>query len=380
MFGRISTVNSCIGLRPLALPICVPSARLRPATKGRQRRAVKTTPMRGMILAGGLSTRLYPLTLDVPKPLVPVLDRPVVDHVIAYLARSGVDDLTINVHYFADAIERYIGTGERWDVRMSYLREPELLGSAGAVKQVADKFDETFVVIGCDDITDVDLGAAIEFHRSRNAEATIVLAHAADVTQYGVVVTEGDGRISHFQEKPAAGTQMSNLVNTGIYIFEPAVLERIPDTTFYDFGRQVFPDLLAAEARFFGMPQSAYWCDIGTPPEYRRCHFDALAGAIALRAGEGATVRGGVLYGAGARVDPSARIVGPACMGNASNVATGAVIERSIFWSGVSVGAGATVCDAVLADGVTVEAGSVVEGGEYSRNERISTECSGRPL
>jgi NDP-sugar pyrophosphorylase family protein len=334
--------------------------------------------MRGMILAGGLSTRLYPLTLDVPKPLVPVLDRPVVDHIIEYLARHGVDDLVINVHYFADAIEAYIGDGSKWKVDIAYLHEPELMGSAGAVKQVESRFDSTFVVIGCDDVTDVDLGAALAFHRLRGAEATIVLAHAEDVSHFGVVVVDAEGRILEFQEKPAAGTELSKLVNTGIYIFEPAVLARIPPQAFYDFGKQVFPEMLASGARFFGMRLSGYWCDIGTPGEYRRGHFDALEGRVRLRARDGATLRDAVLLGPGVLLDPSARIVGPACIGAGSRIGVGAVVERSILWEGVVVEAGATVCDAVLAQRVHVEAGSAITGGEYGKNERISAECTGR--
>lgn len=336
--------------------------------------------MRGMILAGGLSTRLQPLTSDIPKPLVPVLDRPVIGHVIDYLHGHGVDDLVVNVHYHADAVERYIGDGGDFGVTMAYLREATLLGSAGAVKQVEDRFQSTFVVIGCDDVTDVDLRAALEFHRARRAEATIVLHEAADVSQYGVVITGPDGRITDFQEKPAKGTERSNLANTGIYIFEPSVLARIPAATFYDFGKQVFPEMLASEARFFGMRQRAYWCDIGTPVEYRRAHFDALSGKVRLAPGRGAIARDGVLLGSGAVVDRSARVEAPVCIGADCRIGVGAVIESSILWRGVQVGPGARVTDAVLADGVVVEAGSVVEGGEYGRNERISTECTGRPL
>jgi len=323
--------------------------------------------MRAMILAGGLSTRLYPLTLDVPKPLVPVLDRPVVDHVIHYLAGHGVDDIIINVHYFADAIESYIGDGSRWDVRMSYLREPELMGSAGAVKQVESRFDSTFVVIGCDDVTDVDLRAALEFHALRRAEATIVLAEADDVTHFGVVVVDADGRIKEFQEKPAPGTERSKLANTGIYIFEPSVLTRIPAGAFYDFGKQVFPEMLADGARFYATRQSAYWCDIGTPREYRRCHFDALRGAVQLRPRDGATVRGGTLIGPGAVVDPSARIVAPACIGAGSRIGRKAVVERSVLWDDVIVEEGAVVRDAVLGEGARVASGWTVSGGEYGK-------------
>jgi NDP-sugar pyrophosphorylase family protein len=336
--------------------------------------------MHGMILAGGLSTRLLPLTSDIPKPLVPVLDRPVVGHVIDYLHRYGVDDLVVNVHYHADAVENYIGDGSDFGVRMTYLREETLLGSAGAVKQVEDQFQSTFVVIGCDDVTDVDLHAALEFHRARRAEATIVLHEADDVSQLGAVITDPDGRITDFQEKPAKGTERSHLANTGIYVFEPSVLARIPAATFYDFGKQVFPEMLGSEARFFGVRQHAYWCDIGTHAEYRRAHYDALSGVVRLTPGRGGILRDGVLLGPGAVVDKSARIEGPVCIGAGSQIGVGAVIESSILWRGVRVGPGARVIGAVLADDVVVEAGSVVEGGEYGHGERISTECTGRPL
>lgn len=337
--------------------------------------------MRGMILAGGLSTRLQPLTFDLPKPLVPVLDRPVVGHVIDYLRNNGVDDLVVNVHYHADAVERYIGDGSEFGVRMTYLREETLLGSAGAVKQVEDRFSSTFVVIGCDDVTDVDLSAAIEFHRARRAEATLVLHEAEDVTQFGVVITAPDGRITDFQEKPAKGTERSRLANTGIYIFEPSVLARIPAATFYDFGKQVFPEMLASEARFFGVRQRAYWCDIGTPAEYRRAHFDALSGRVQLTPGKGATIRDGVLVGSGAIVDTSARIVAPVCIGTDCQIGIGAVVESSILWRGARVGPGARVSNAILADDVVVEAGSVIEGGEFGRGERITcgADLYGRP-
>ncbi len=323
--------------------------------------------MRAMILAGGLSTRLYPLTLDVPKPLVPVLDRPVVDHVIHYLASHGVDDMIINVHYFAEAVESYIGDGSRWNVRMAYLREPELMGSAGAVKQVESRFESTFVVIGCDDVTDIDLRAALEFHKEHRAEATIVLAEADDVSQFGVVIVDGDGRIREFQEKPAPGTERSKLANTGIYIFEPELLKRIPAGAFYDFGKQVFPEMLAAGARFFGMRQTAYWCDIGTPREYRRGHFDALRGAVQLRPRDGATVRDGVLISPGCTIDASARIIAPACIGAGSRIGPNAIVDRSILWDDVVVEADAVVRDAVLGEGARVSSGSTIEGGEYGK-------------
>jgi NDP-sugar pyrophosphorylase family protein len=322
--------------------------------------------MRGMILAGGLSTRLYPLTLKIPKPLVPVLDRPVVAHVLDYLKRSGVDDIAINVHYLSEAVRRFVGTGTAWDARITYLHETELMGSAGAVKQLASRFTETFVVIGCDDVTTIDLPAAIEFHRRRRASATIVLARAEDVSQYGVVVTDEDGRIRSFQEKPPRGSELSKLVNTGVYIFEPSVLEHIPPNTFYDFGKQVFPHLLRSNERFFGMSQDAYWCDVGTPAEYRRVHRDALEGRIRLTPAAGAVIEGGVLRGRESRVAPSARIVAPSCIGASVDVADAALVERSIVWSEARICAGAVVRDAVIGHGVCIARGARIEGGEHA--------------
>lgn len=322
--------------------------------------------MRGMILAGGLSTRLYPLTLKLPKPLVPVLDRPVVAHVLDYLRRFDVNDIAINVHYFSEAVRKFVGDGSAWGAQVTYLHETELMGSAGAVKQLAARFTETFAVIGCDDVTTLDLRAAIEFHRAHNATATIVLARAQDVSQYGVVVTDEDGRIRSFQEKPAPGTELSKLVNTGVYVFEPGVLEHIPANTFYDFGKQVFPHLLRSKERFFGMVQETYWCDVGTPAEYRRVHRDALEGRVHLTPSEGAVLMDGVLLGRGARVDPSANIVAPSCIGHDVVVESGALVDRSIVWSGAKIGAGARVIDAVIGNGVTIEPGAVVEGGEHA--------------
>ncbi|MBC5805593.1 MAG: mannose-1-phosphate guanylyltransferase [Candidatus Eremiobacter antarcticus] len=332
--------------------------------------------MKAMILAGGLSTRLYPLTLELPKPLVPVLDRPVVGHVIDYLRRHGIDDIIINVHYFPEAVRGYIGDGSAFGVRVEYLEEPQLMGSAGAVRQVAGRFTDTFVVIGCDDITDIDLEAALTFHRGSGAEATIVVAEVSDVSQYGAVVLASDGSIREFQEKPAKGTERSHLANTGVYIFEPQVLQRIPDRTFYDFGKHVFPDMLSAGARFFATAQNAYWCDIGTPDEYRRVHADALGGRVKLASQNGASVRGGIYVGAGCDISSRARLVGPACIGADCTVEAEAIVESSVLWHGVTIGKAAHVCNTVLADGASVEAGTMVNGGEYGKNARITASSS----
>jgi NDP-sugar pyrophosphorylase family protein len=327
--------------------------------------------MKGMILAGGLSTRLYPLTRELPKPLVPVLNQPVVAHVIEYLHRYGVDDLIINVHYFPDDVRAYVGDGSKWGVRVDYLHEPQLMGSAGAVRQVAERFTETFVVIGCDDVTDIDLKSALHFHRERKAEATIVLAEVVNVSQYGAVVVDADGKIAEFQEKPSPGTERSNLANTGVYIFEPPLLQRIPEKTFYDFGKQVFPELLDAGAAFYGIRQRAYWCDIGTPHEYRRAHRDALHGRLALSLPRGAKLENSILVGAGATIASSARLEGPTCIGSRCVVEDDAVVRSSILWERVRIETGAYVEDVVLGSGVSVGPASKIKGGEYGNDTYV---------
>ena len=318
--------------------------------------------MKAMILAGGLSTRLYPLTKQVPKPLVPVAGEPNAAHVIRYLQASGCDEIAINVHYLAEAIYAALGDGSRYGVRLEYLHEDELLGSAGAVKQMEAFFgSETFVVMGCDELTDLPLRELVAFHRSRNALATIGLVECANVDQYGVVVTNPAGKIVGFQEKPAPGTERSHSANTGIYVFERAIFDRLPSGAFYDFGKHVFPDLLASNAAFYGYAASdAYWCDIGTPDEYRRATRDLLAGTVSIPGTRArgadprasiaptAAVEGAVWIGRGAVIESGAFIAGPSVIGDLVHVGRGANIESSILWEGATVGSGAYVGGSIV--------------------------------
>jgi NDP-sugar pyrophosphorylase family protein len=319
-------------------------------------------------LAGGLSTRLYPLTKQVPKPLVPIAGEPNAVHVMRYLRSFGITDIAINVHYLADQIERRLGDGSSEGVRLHYLHEPELLGSAGAVKQMEAFFDDTFVVVGCDDLTDLALDELIAFHKQRSALATIALVPAEDVTQYGVVLLDGAGRIVEFQEKPAPGTEKSHLVNTGIYVFEPGIFARIPAGEFYDFGKQVFPELRREAAAFYGRAaDGAYWCDIGTLGEYRRATRDVLAGRVHLpgnaraagvpldaQVGSGVRMEGDVRVGSGARIGDRARLIGPTVIGDGVVLGAGALVSNSIVWDGARIGAAAEVSDSIVGIDYTV--------------------------
>ncbi len=303
--------------------------------------------MRAMILAGGLSTRLYPLTKQVPKPLVPVAGSPNAVHLIRYLTSYGFNEIAINVHYLADMIGSALGDGSHYGARLEYLHEKELLGSAGAVKQMQPFLGgDSFAVIGCDDLTDMRLDRVVAFHKEKGALATIGLVEREEVDQYGVVVTDRFGKITGFQEKPSKGTERSKLVNTGIYVFTPDIFDHIPANTFYDFGKDVFPALQRAGAAFYGFDaRGAQWHDIGTPSEYRAATRAVLTGKLRI---PGFPVDGSVWIGPAATVAQTARIDGPSVIGDRVQVADGARIERSIIWEGSRIGKDAVLRDSIV--------------------------------
>lgn len=318
--------------------------------------------MKAMILAGGLSTRLYPLTKQVPKPLVPVVGEPNAVHLIRYLKSYGISQIAINVHYLPDMIVDALGDGSAYGVKLEYLHEKVLLGSAGAVEQMKYFLDDApFVVVGCDDLTDIPLDRLLAFHREKQAVATIGLVEREEVDQYGVVVTAPDGKITGFQEKPAKGTERSKLVNTGIYAFTPEIFEHIPAGVFYDFGKNVFPALQEAQAAFYGYDaRGAYWCDIGTPGEYRRATQDVLSGVFRIPGH--VPITGNVWTGTGARIAKDAIVSGPSVIGDGVEVSSGARIERSIIWQGARIGEGAVLRDAIVGMNYRVEPGTTLDG------------------
>jgi mannose-1-phosphate guanylyltransferase len=332
--------------------------------------------VKAMILAGGLSTRLYPLTKQVPKPLVPVAGVPNAVHLIHYLQSFGYDEIAINVFYLADAILDALGDGSQFGVKLHYLHEPVLMGSAGALKPLESYFgNDTFVVVGCDDLTDLPLDKLVAFHHERSAIATIGLIERDEVDQYGVVVVDDRGKITGFQEKPAKGSERSRLVNTGIYVFSPEIFKRIPANEFYDFGKQVFPSLQEGGAPFYGFDaRGAYWCDIGTPAEYRRASFDVVEGAfsipgtrnrgVALTATIGRDVKidDDVWVGENVQIGTSAIVSGPAVIGDGVSIGPGARIQRSILWEGATIGENAIVRDTIVGKDYFVEDGITLEG------------------
>lgn len=243
--------------------------------------------MKGMILAAGVGSRLGPITADKPKPMALVCGKPVMEHIVNLLRLYGIRDVAANLHYLPEVIMDYFGDGGKYGIRLTYSVEETLLGTAGGVKNQQWFLDETFLVISGDALTDIDLAGFLKFHREKQALASIALKEVADVEQFGVVITDAGDRIRRFQEKPKKAEALSNLVNTGIYIFEPEIFDLIPRGEFYDFGRSLFPLLVEKGAPFYGCRMDGYWCDIGTVETYEKACLDASAGLVRLYDGDG---------------------------------------------------------------------------------------------
>jgi NDP-sugar pyrophosphorylase family protein len=357
--------------RPSAFRLVGGSRRAASASCAKEYRAL----VKAMILAGGLSTRLYPLTKRVPKPLVPVAGVPNAALLVRYLKSYGFVEIAINVHYLADDIVNALGDGSRFGVKLHYSHESELLGSAGAVKKIESFFDDdTFIVIGCDEVTDLRLDRLLEFHRERGAIASIGLVERDEVDQYGVVVLDERRKIVGFQEKPAKGTERSKLVNTGVYAFSPEIFAHIPDGQFYDFGKQVFPSLQESGERFYGFDaRGAYWADIGTPNEYRRASYDVVRGVVRVpetspdgvdssaTIAPNARIVGPVKVGAGVHIGDGVVIEGPSIIDHGARIEAGARLVRSILWEESVVGAQAALSDTVVGKSYRVEPNIVLE-------------------
>ena len=290
-------------------------------------------------MAGGEGTRLRPLTCDCPKPMIQLMNRPVMQYALALLKRHGVTQIAATLGYLPDAITDAFGGGDAHGVDLRYYVERAPLGTAGGVRQAADFLDETFAVLSGDGVTDLDLTAALAFHREKGALATLVLKRADNPLDYGVVLIEAAGRVRSFHEKPDWSEVVSDTVNTGIYILEPEILDRIPDGRPCDFGHDLFPALVKAGLPVYGYVMDGYWCDIGDVRAYLAAHADAMEGRIRV---EGLAPRSGrVVQMPGARVDRAAVLEGPCLIGRNARVLAGAYVgPYSVIGSGCVIAAG----------------------------------------
>jgi mannose-1-phosphate guanylyltransferase len=317
--------------------------------------------MKAVVLVGGGGTRLRPLTYAITKPLAPVLNEPLIGLLIRHLARHGVDEVVLAASASDKRIEDAIGDGAAYGIKAGYSYETEMLGSGLAVKEAARRFDEPFFVCNGDVLTNVDLTAMQAAHKARAAIMSIFLAPVEDPSAFGTAAIEPDNRITKFVEKPPRGTEPSNLVNAGTWLFEPEVLEHIPDQKMDgSIERLVMPGLIAAGRLLLGFPSDAYWLDVGTPERYLQIHADLLAGKLPGWLPSGA--KDGTLVGTGTNISDGAVVTGPSSIGSNCDIGASVRIERSVLWDGVSVGSGAIVSDSIIGTGCSIGPNAVIEG------------------
>jgi len=311
--------------------------------------------MRAVLMAGGSGTRLRPLTCDLPKPMVPILNRPIAEHIINLLKRHNIEEIIATVHYLPDVMRDYFQDGQEFGVQMTYaVEEEQPLGTAGCVKNVEDLLDSTFLVISGDGITDFDLSAAIAFHHQRRSQATLILTRVPNPIEFGVVITDENQRISRFLEKPAASEIFSDTVNTGTYILEPEVLQYLPTNHECDFSKDLFPLLLARGVPMYGYIAEGYWCDVGHLDAYREAQYDILEGKVKLEI-DYQEHEPGIWIGSNTYIDNTAKLEAPLLIGNNCRIGARARLEAgTVIGDNVTIGADADLKRPIIWNGVLV--------------------------
>lgn len=327
--------------------------------------------MRAMVLAAGLGTRLRPITYDMPKPMVPVLNKPVMEHILRLLARHDFTETIANLHWFPELIQDHFGDGSQLGVELSYSYEERLLGTSGGVRNAAEFLGDSFLVISGDALTDLDLTAMREFHESHDGIATLATKRVVDTSQFGVAITGADGRIQGFQEKPDPSEALSDLANCGIYMFRKEIFDFFPSSGtskaagpgepegFADWAMDVFPRLLEGDVPFYSHEIDAYWDDIGNLEELRASTLDALEGRVEV-AREGELVDG---FRSGTAEGDEGALVGPVLLGSDCEIADDVRIDGpSVIGEGAKVGAGSRLREVIALPGAEIPAGSVLIG------------------
>ncbi|MFW5982111.1 MAG: sugar phosphate nucleotidyltransferase, partial [Halanaerobiaceae bacterium] len=333
--------------------------------------------MKAVIMAGGQGSRLRPLTCDLPKPMVPIVNYPVMEYIIDLLRVQGIKDIAVTSFYLPETIEDYFGNGEKWGVNLHYFIEEEPLGTAGSVHNADEFLDESFIVISGDAITDFDLKKAIDFHRKEEADATLVMAKEEIPLDYGVVMTDDDGKIVRFLEKPNWGQVFSDTINTGIYILEPLIFELFEKNKKYDFSKDLFPLMLSKGMKLYGIALDGYWNDIGSLEEYHNTQFSLLNGEIDLvlkapcslaenywiedgvELDESVVVEDGVYIGAGSRIAKGVYLE-KCIIGRNCRIAANASIKNAILWDNILIEENAEIRGAILANNITVKQGAAI--------------------
>jgi NDP-sugar pyrophosphorylase family protein len=341
-----------------------------------------------LIMAAGYGTRLEPLTYAVPKPMIPIVNIPTMQHNVELLRRQGFKNIIANIHYHPEQIRNYFCDGSEFGVNLAYSYEDNLLGTAGGVRKMAVEIAEvkdTFIVLSSDALTDINLKRLINFHKKKNSLFTMALAKVSEVSEFGVVIHDNEGKITGFQEKPKQEDAKSNLVNAGIYVIEPEILKMLPEG-FYDFGKQLFPRLAQEGAAFYGYPMVEYWSDVGGIGKYIDACYDAMKGALQVRI-PGRRVARSTWIGDREEIDNSVRfegavIIGDGCkigrnvyikdsvIGDRCEIQEGAIITGSILWSDTVVEVEADITRSVIGNWSHIE-----EKVKISEGTIISNRC-----
>ncbi|MEP6517729.1 sugar phosphate nucleotidyltransferase [Microcoleus vaginatus] len=329
--------------------------------------------MRAVLMAGGSGTRLRPLTCDLPKPMVPILNRPIAEHIINLLKRHQITEIIATLHYLPDVMREYFTDGAEFGVQITYaVEEDQPLGTAGCVKNIAELLDRTFLVISGDSITDFDLTAAIKFHRSQQSKATLILTRVPNPMEFGVVITEENYRISRFLEKPSSSEIFSDTINTGIYILEPEVLDYLPVNQECDFSKDLFPLLLEKNEPMYGYIAEGYWCDVGQLDVYRESQYDALRGKVKLDLSYYNEVRSGLWVGQNTFIDDSAIVEVPAMIGNNCRIGARVKIDAgTVIGDNVTVGADANLKRPIVWNGAIVGEDAHLRACVICRSTRV---------
>jgi len=345
--------------------------------------------MKAVLMAGGEGSRLRPLTIVRPKPMVPIVNKPVMEHVLDLLKRHGITEVIVTVQYLASVIQDYFGDGSQLGMQISYSVEEVPLGTAGSVKKTQELLDDTFIVISADALTDFDLGGIIDFHRKNKATATLTLYQVANPLEYGVVIIDEEGKIRQFLEKPSWGEVFSDTVNTGIYVLEPSIFDYYESGKSVDFSQDVFPQLLRNQDRLFGYVASGYWCDVGNIQEYMRANADVLQGKVNIgplgrELGNGiycetedveiapdAQLYGPIWLGESCKIKGGVVVRGPSVIRDFTIVDSRAQIDRSIIWRNSYIGERAEVRGAIIGRQCSLKSKSMVFEGAVIGDQTI---------
>ncbi|MBX8631536.1 MAG: NDP-sugar synthase [Thermoplasmata archaeon YP2-bin.285] len=345
--------------------------------------------MKAIVMAAGKGTRLLPITATRPKPMIPLLNEPIMDNMMSVLRNAGIDEAVILVDYLSDRIVNHLGDGKRFGMKIDYTTDNIRRGTAGAVRYAAREMDEPFVVVSADVLTTIDLRKLIKAHEESDARITMALSTVSDPSQYGVAILDGSNRITRFQEKPRREEAFSNLVNAGMYICDPEIVKMIPDNTPFDFSRDLFPRMLSEGELIGGYAFDGYWNDVGLPSTYLGATRDMIEGRVEghvseITADEDEITYGRIVTGSNCSISASVQIDGFAVLGDNVVAGKNVRISHSIIYSNTLIGDNSVISDAIVGEGVilgrdvTLDEGVVIgdrtkigEGSRIGHNIKI---------